>query len=204
MKETSMGRNPFLELCFVILLITVLAIQHSVAVFGPTTHGGAVTYRYPSGSYPLWFDSEFSTRLRAPENFSRAAAFFDDAWQRVMVFEEWWMDYTASQWELFNASSPAETDLLEARFHVANAEVFTDVMSENDRAMKELARAETSLHAARTIAGAHINPQLSTISEEIAAAEIHERTENSFSTIPFETIKADLDRLIEVLRFSKT
>ena len=200
-----MGRNPFLELCFVILLITVLAIQHSVAVFGPTTHGGAVTtHRYPSGSYRLWFDSEFSTRLRAPENFSRAAAFFDDAWQRVMVFEEWWMDYTALQWELFNASSPDETDLLEARFHVANAEVFTDVMSENDRAMKELARAETSLHAARTIAGAHINPQLSTISEEIAAAEIHERTENSFSTIPFETIKADLDRLIEVLRFSKT
>jgi hypothetical protein len=41
---------------------------------------------------------------------------------------------------VFRASSPAENDLIEARFHVANAEVFTEAMSENARAIKELAR----------------------------------------------------------------
>ena len=128
-----MWRNPFLELCFVILVITVLMLQHSAAVFGPTAHGAAVTEGHSSHGYPLGFDGEFSRRLRAPANLSRAAAFFDDAWHRTMVFQEWWMDYTASAWELFNASSPAETDLLEARFHVANAEVFADAMSESDR-----------------------------------------------------------------------
>ena len=57
------------------------------------------------------------------------------------VFNEWLMEYNTSQWELFRALSPAETDLIEARFHVANAEVFTDGISENDRAIKELDRA---------------------------------------------------------------
>jgi hypothetical protein len=199
-----MRRNPFLDFCFVILVITVLMLQHSAAVFGPTAHGGAVTEGHSSHGYPLGFDGEFSRRLRAPANFSRAAAFFDDAWHRTMVFEEWWMDYTASAWELFNASSPAETDLLEARFHVANAEVFADAMSESDRAMKELVRAETSLDAARTIADARLNPQLSTISEEMATAKTHEQTKDASSTVPFETIKADLDHLIEVVRSSKT
>jgi hypothetical protein len=197
-----MWRYPFLNLCFVVLVITLLAMQHSVAVFGPSGRAGAVTDN--DSSQRLWLEGEFSRRLRAPANFSRAAAFLDDSWHRGIIFNEWLMEYNTSQWEIFNASSPAETDLIEARFHVANAEVFTDALSENDRAIKELARADKSLEAARIIVKANLAPRLTTIREEIVAAEMSEQTEEAFSTVPFETIKADLDHLIEILRSSKT
>jgi hypothetical protein len=197
-----MWRDPFLNFCFVILLITVFAVQHSVTVFGPAVHARAVTDIDLPRSNPLWLGGNFFSRLPAPSPVRRAAAFLDHVWQRSMVFEEWWLDYTASQWELYNASSPAESDLLEARFHVANAEVFTDAMNENTRAMKELARAETSLDAARTIAGPNITRQLSTVSEEIATAELRERSKDALSTVPFEAIKADLDHVIAILRLS--
>jgi hypothetical protein len=197
-----MGRYPLLNLCFVILVITLLAIQHSVTVFGPGAHGGAVSRSDRSDA--LILHDKLSRRLRVPANFGRAAGLFNDFWRRGLVFKEWWMEYNASQWELFNASSPAETDLLEARFHVANAEVFTDAMSEKDRAINELARAEKSLEAARTIVKPALTPQLAMVREEIAAAEIKEQTEGAFGDAPFETIKANLDHLIEILRLSKT
>lgn len=180
-----MWRYPFINLCFVVLVITLLAMQHSAGVFGTAARG------------------EFPTRLRAPASFGRAAALLNEAWRHGIVFEEWWMEYNASQWDLFNASSPAETDLLEARFHLANAEVFTEAMSENGRASKELARAQESLEAAQAMVKADRNRRWTTVREEIAAAEITEQTEADFSTVPFETIKADLDRLIEIVRASK-
>ena len=38
-----MWRYPFLNLGFVILVITIVTLQHSVIVFGPTAHSRAVT-----------------------------------------------------------------------------------------------------------------------------------------------------------------
>jgi hypothetical protein len=198
-----MRRDPF-NLCFLILLITVLALQHSVAFFGPGLHGETLPHVYLTGGDALRFGEEFASRLHRLSPVHRAAAFFDQAWHRSIAFEEWWLDYTASQWELFNVLSPAESDVLQARFHVANAEVLTDGLNENARAVKELARAETSLDAARSIAGRNIGPQFSAVSEEIATAEAHEQTRDAVSTLPFEAIKADLDHLIALLRLSTT
>ncbi len=93
-----------------------------------------------------------------------------------MVIKEWLMEYNTAQWEFFSSSSPAETDLLEARFHVSNAEVFTEAMSENNRAIKELIRAETLLQAVQTLVKPNLAPQLTTIKDEVTAAESLERT----------------------------
>lgn len=173
-------------------------------LFGPGLHGGTLPHLDLAGGNTLRLSEEFSGRLHALSPVHRAATFFGRAWHRSMAFEEWWLDYSASQWELSNASSPVESDLLEARFHVANAEVLTDALSENDRAMKELARAETSLDAARAIADRNVGPQLSAVSKEIAPAETHEQTQDAASTVPLEAIKADLDHLIALLRLSTT
>src|SRR6266850_38806 len=131
-----MWRYALLNLSFVLLVITLVSIQHSDSVFGPTAHGWRVT-----GRDHFAFDGESWRRLRVPSEFSRAAAFLNDTWRRGKIFNEWLMEYNASQWEIFRASSPAETDLLDAKFHIANAEVFTEAMSETDRAIKELERA---------------------------------------------------------------
>ena len=199
-----MWRYPFLNLCFVVLAITLFAIQRSVTVFGPTAHSRAVTSSDQSQRYAFTLDGESPTSLRAPADFSRAAAFLDDIWHRGKVFNEWLMEYNTSQWELFRASSPAETDLIESRFHVANAEVFTEGVSENDRAIKELDRAATSLQAVQTLLKDNLAPEVTTIRAEITAAELNKQTEPAFSTVPFETIKANLDHLIEIVRVSKT
>jgi hypothetical protein len=199
-----MWRYPFLNLCFVVLAITLFAIQRSVTVFGPTAHSRAVTSSDQSQRYAFTLDGESPTSLRAPADFSQAAAFLDDIWHRGKVFNEWLMEYNTSQWELFRASSLAETDLIEARFHVANAEVLTEGVSEMDRAIKELDRAATSLQAVQTLLKDNLAPEVTTIRAEITAAELNEQTETASSTVQFETIKANLDHLIEIVRVSKT
>lgn len=198
-----MWRYPFLNLCFVILAITIFAIQHSVTVFGPAAYSRAVTSDQ-SQRYAFMLDGESPKSLPAPADVSRAAGFLHYIWHRGNVFNEWLMEYKTSQWELFRASSPAEMDLIEARFHVANAEVFTEGMSENDRAIKELDRAATFLQAVETLVKANLAREVTTIRTEIAAAELNEQTEDASSTLPFETIKANLDHLIEIVRVSKT
>ena len=199
-----MWRYPFLNLCFVILVITILALQHSATVFGPTAHSRAATSSDRSQRYDFTLDGESPRSSAAAADFSRAAAFLNDTWQHGKVFNEWLMEYNTSQWELFRASSPAETDLIEARFHVANAEMFTGAMSENDRAIKELDRAATFLQAVQTLVKDNLAPQLTTIRAEITAAELNEQTEDASSTVPFETIKVNLDHLIEIVRVSNT
>ena len=175
-----MWRHPFLNLCFVILVITVLNLRHSVSVFGPTAHGwteeGGTTEGYASMS-----GGELPLGLRSAASLSQAAAFLHDTWRRGMVIKEWLMEYNTSRWEIFSSSSPVETDLLEARFHVANAEVFTQAMSENDRAVKELVRAETSLQAVQTLVKPNLAPQLTTIRDEITAAENTERAHTALT-----------------------
>jgi hypothetical protein len=199
-----MWRYPFLNLCFVILAITIFAIQHSIPVFGPTAYSTAVTSSDRSKGDPFMLDSESPKSFRAPADVSRAAAFLHEIWHRGQVFNEWLMEYKTFQWELFRASSPAETDLIEARFHVANAEVLTEGMSENDRAIKELDRAATSLQAMQTLVKDNLAPEVTTIRAEITAAELNEQTEDPSSIVPFETIKANLDHLIKIVRVSKT
>lgn len=199
-----MWRHPILNLCFVIIVITVLNLRHSVSVFGPTAHGWTETDRDAAQGYAYMSDGELPLGRRSAASLGQAASFLHDTWRRGMVIKEWLTEYNTAQWEIFSSSSPAETDLLEARFHVANAEVFTEAMSENDRAVKELIRAETSLQAVQTLVKPNLAPQLTTIRDEVTAAESLERSKATFTRAPFETIKTDLDHLIERVRVSKT
>lgn len=184
-----MWKGPFVNFYFFVLLLSLVAIQHTNYLHGFVPDDGDAG---ASGS-------DISRRLPNAPALRHAAEFIDQAWLRTVVFKEWWMEYNASRWEMLNASTPAESDLLEARFHVANAEVFTDAMNEQDRAMKELARAATSLEAAERLVTPHLAPQLTSVRKEIVAAE-----SSNPAIEPFEAIKSDLDRLIERLRLSHT
>lgn len=195
-----MRKDPFLNFGFLMLVLIFFTVQHSTTLLGLAAQNGTL-----SGSE----DSQRSEFIRdaaahAPATVNRATELLNQTWRRVKIFDEWVMEYNTSQWELFRASNPAESDLLRARFYVANAEVFTEAVSENTRAIRELTRAESSLLAAQPLVGPNLTPQLKSIEQEITAAESNERTSSASSAVPFETIKADLDRLIEMLRFSKT
>ena len=89
-----MWRYPFLNLCFVILILTLLSLQHSATVFGPTAHGWVVTGDDPSEGYVFTLFGESPRSLRVPAEFSDAAGLLHSAWRRAMVFNEWLMEYS--------------------------------------------------------------------------------------------------------------
>ncbi|HEX4900119.1 MAG TPA: hypothetical protein VFV61_06265, partial [Pyrinomonadaceae bacterium] len=66
------------------------------------------------------------------------------------------------------------------------------------------ARAAKSLDEVQPLVKASVAGRLIAIREEITAAEIKEKTEKDFSTVPFETINTNLDHLIEIVRVSQT
>ena len=193
-----MWRYTVLNLCFVILVIALMALQHSSSVFGPSAHDSDT-----SETFEITSDAESAGTLHAAADLNRAVAYLYAMWRRGMVLKEWTIEYNAFRWEILRASSPAESDLLDARFHVANAEVFTEAMSKKTRAIRELDRAETSLKAAEALVEPSLARQVKTIDDEIAAAETREQTGDTFSTMPFETIKAHLDHLIAMVRSAK-
>jgi hypothetical protein len=186
-----MWNQSFFNFCFLMLLLTVLTARHPYQSLVPT-----------SNAEPDADEQISSTTLR-PAQVADAMSFVEKTWGRAMVMREWLMEYNSSQWEIFNAVNRAETDLLEARFHVSNAEVLAAAMSENDRAVKELARAESSLEAVQPLVKNSLDPQLKTVETEITAVERRD-AESTFSTSPFENIKTDLDRLIQSVRASQS
>ena len=185
-----MWNQSFFNFCFLMLLLTVLATHQPFAGLARTS------------DLDLDTDDQISTKIIRPPEVSHAMSFFERTWRRAMVMREWLLESNSSQWEIFNAANPAETDLLEARFHVSNAEVLAAAMRENDRAAKELARAENSLEAVQALVNRSLTPQLKTVESEITAAEQSE-ADSAFSNISFETIKTNLDHLIQIVRASQ-
>jgi len=199
-----MRRDPFLNLCLVVFLITLLAIQHSVAVFGPSARQWVADVDDELRAISLGSGNPLPAALRTPKCLRRAAALFNDSWRRVQLFDEWLMEYNISPWDIVRTPNRVETDLEEARFHVANAEVFTAAMREKERALRELSRAATSLQAAEPLVQANLASRLTAIKEEIAATVLDERYPTKLSAASFEAIKTDLDHLIQLVRLAKT
>ena len=185
-----MWNQSFFNFCFLMLLVMILTARHPLNVAR-------------TSDAELDADEPISSTMLGPAQVAEAITFVEKTWRHAMVMREWLMEYNSSQWEIFNAANPAETDLLEARFHVSNAEVLAAAMSEHDRAVKELTRAETSLEAVQPLLKGVLDPQLTTVETEITAAERSEAN-SGFSSGPFEDIKTDLDRLIQKVRASQS
>src|ERR1043165_5361981 len=153
-----MWNQSFFNFCFLMLLITILTARHPFNVAR-------------TSDAELDADEPISSTMLGPAQVAEAITFVEKTWRHAMVMREWLLESNSSQWEIFNAANPAETDLLEARFHVSNAEVLAAAMRENDRGATELARAENSLEAVQALVNRSLTPQLKTVESEITAAE---------------------------------
>ena len=198
-----MWQLPFLNLCFVAFLITHVAIQHSVSVFRPT-----------ESNYVLFNDDPVPSRSRVGfESASKTSLFrhglggtidyLRDLWRRSIILREWTLEYQTSYWGAIRAASGAETDLVEARFHVANAEVFDAAMGQKQRAKVELERAENYLFETRPLIVNKLRPALEKIRQELGAARVDSEPMVSEDSERYERIKSDLDHMIERVRFTK-
>jgi hypothetical protein len=139
-----MWRLPFLNLCFALLLTTFLTMHNSVWVTGPDSPYVLARYdtkqsRSHPEFAPAWNDSPPGDALRI------SIGHLSDLWLRAIIIREWTLECETTYWETIRAASGAEAELVEARFHLANAEVFAAAMGDQQKARIELERAENYL-----------------------------------------------------------
>jgi len=132
-----------------------------------------------------------------------ALAYLKDLWERSILLRQWILEYETNYWETLRATSGAEAGLVEARFHVANAEVFDAALGERSRAKAEIGQAESYLLATRPLLTDRSLSRVESIRQELEAASMNVVSVSSESSEPYETIKTDLDRLIETVRAAK-
>ena len=198
-----MWQLPFLNLCFVVFLITHVAVQHSVSVFHPSESKYLlVTYDPVPARFSLGFESAWKT-TRFRHGLGRPIGYLSDLWRRSIILREWMLEQETSYWGTIRAASGAEADLVEARFHVANAEVLDAGMGEKRRATVELIRAENYLLETRPLIVDKLRPALEKIRQELGPARVDSDWMISEYSERYERIKSDLDHMIERVRFTK-
>ena len=170
-----MSRLPFFNLIFV-LVLTMLTLQHSMSLNG---FGGSPLI----GDYDLNLIGQL-----------------DKLWQQSMIMQQWMLEYKTSSWDRMRSPSGAEADLIEARFHLANAEVFAAALGEQTKTKMELDRAENYLLAARPLVNDPILSSVDSIRQELEGAKRNLISIRSEDREHYERIKTDLDQLIKLVR----
>lgn len=122
-----------------------------------------------------------------------------ELWQRAMIMKQWMLEYEATYWEKLRAARGAESDLVEARFHVSNAEAFAAAIGEKQRAKVELGRADRYLKKALPLVADDKLLALETIRKELSAAKLDLEREGTNTYTNDENIKTDLDHMISLL-----
>ncbi|HWH77877.1 MAG TPA: hypothetical protein VNT76_10920 [Candidatus Binatus sp.] len=190
-----MWRFSYVNLSAVLFLIAVFTLQHansahhSSALNPSTSLQGADPSSSGSGVKPV---------------ITGAAAFLDDAFQRGRIFTDWMMEYNTTKWQRSQASSQGESDLVEARFHVANAEVFREAMRQSQKATRELTQADDLLRAAEPLLSHDLAATLTTVRQRIENAQARNQQDPTSHMTRFESIKEDLDQLIESFHSANT
>ena len=116
-----------------------------------------------------------------------------------MIMKQWMLEYEATYWEKLRAAHGAEADLVEARFHVSNAEVFAAATGEKQRAKVELGRADRYLKRALPLVADDTLLALETIRKELSAAKLDLERAGTNTYTSDERIKTDLDHMISLL-----
>ena len=185
-----MWRQPFINLFFILILITFIALRHSASVFAPGEKADE-----PGDDNPRWAQVD-----AAVGNKSKIA--IDDLrnlWQRTMIMKAWMVEYQATSWQSMVAPRGAASDLLDARFHVANAEAFGAATGEIQKAETELDRADRDLQTALPLVTASLHPALNAIRKELSDAKSQLEDVEPANANAEEQIKADLDQAITSL-----
>jgi cellobiose-specific phosphotransferase system component IIA len=116
-----------------------------------------------------------------------------------MLIEEWRLQSKADCWELVRPAGGAKRNLLEARFHVANAEVFAAATGDIHRAHAELDRAGDYLQNALPLVTGNMQSTINAIRNDVIHAKSALETEDTAAKSTDEQIKSELDGAIVAL-----
>ncbi len=195
-----MGRLPFLNLTFIVLLLTLMMMQkmapgiyHSEDDFAefnesaPQLRGPSVR---PNGDY---------IRQLSP-SLAHIAGHFAQAWQRAQILAEWPIESNTAQWEKSYAPTLVEKELIEARFHVENAEVYEWSIKNRQKTVAEINQAERFLQDARPLVKKPALATVERVAKELELVKLDSTGEGASQPANYETIKMDLDRVIGWVR----
>jgi hypothetical protein len=191
-----MWRIPILNLCLLLVVITILALHHSASFFAPF-EGRFNPARDRGHSYAV--TDPVGSDGRSGSSLMTALGALSELWQRSMIMKQWMLEYEATYWEKLRAARGAESDLVEARFHVSNAQVLGAAIGDKQRAKVELGRADRDLKKALPLVADDTLLTLETISKELSAAKLDLERAGTNTYTSDERIKIDLDHMISLL-----
>ena len=187
-----MWRIPIMNLCFVLVVVTTLALRHSNSVFSlaETAHRSTTSDA---------ISEKGAVHNPLGEGLKTSLTHLRDLWHRAMILKLWFLESQTTSWERMRTAPGAESDFVEARFHVANAEVFGAAIGERQRAKIELDSADRYLQDAQTTVAGDLLPVVKAIRREITDAKIALDIGYPDAVFSGEQIKTDLDGLIQTL-----
>jgi hypothetical protein len=123
--------------------------------------------------------------------------------RRTEILTEWRIENNTTRWEESYASTPVERDLIEARFHVENAEVYEWSIENRQKTTAELNQAERFLRDTRPLLGKPALATVDRVTKELEIMKIDTTSEGASQPANYETVKADLDRVIDSVRSAR-
>jgi hypothetical protein len=189
-----MWKLPWYNLCFLLVLITIVTLRHSVLVFPTGRRHAVLAHESAHGVFAgPFYALEAGGRSAAP-NGSVA-----DLWRRALLIEEWTVEYGTGSWSSGLGSAGARGDLTDARFHVANAEVLGFALCDNQKAKLELNQATRDLLLARSSLKESLRPTVTRIKNELdsATADLDAVAGDDLDSL--EAVKSELDKLIQTV-----
>jgi len=190
-----MWRKPFLHLTFIILLLSMLTMREFVRVTEPSDDD-FITETHRSLAI-LSFD--YAGKLSVP--LATIGQALVQLWQRTQILAEWPIENNTAQWEKFYASTAVEKELIEARFHVENAEVYEWSIKNPQKTVRELNRAERFLYDARpSIDRKPVLVFIEQVTRELETMKADTHDKRASQPANYEAVKTDLDRMINSIR----
>ena len=198
-----MWKFPFFNFFFILVLISHCAIQQSIALNRLGGKNDALS-KDELGQRPVAAALGSVYKTASPGALLGIhAEYLHDLWERARIMRQWMLENDSTTWERIRATSGAEADLVEARFHVANAEAFVSALGQRPKAKSELDRAENYLLAIRPLITDSLRPSVEIVRRELEAAKMRLASIGSEAPEQFEAIKIDLDQLIQTVHLAK-
>ena len=195
-----MWRLPFLNLTFIVLVLLIVTMQK----WAPETQLSEDDFTEFGESTPeirghsVRADDGYVSQISA--SFTRIADHLAQLWEQGEILAEWPIENNAAQWEKSYASTIAEKELIEARFHVEAAEVYEWSINNRQKTMAELNQAERFLQSARPLIKKPGFATIERVTKELELMKIDTTGAGASRPANYETIKADLDRVIDWVR----
>ena len=191
-----MRPQAFLNLTFIILLFALITLQKFVPL-EPYFENHRVEFRAGSSTGPEFSIQSDTRRLSELTGlFRRLADSLAETRLRTEILAEWPLESNTVQWSEFYATTPVEKDLIAARFHVENAEVYEWALKNQQKTMAELDKAERFVQDARPLIKKPALITIDTVASELEMMKTDAAGVGAGRPANYETVKKDLDRVI--------